>query len=92
MNTSEISIEAFKTLIPTLIIEGLKHKLLSQDEVRQMFSPAISRMTLNRWMKSGLLPFYKVDAKIYFKYDEVLNACRVGNKMNKRLEHENATA
>lgn len=80
MNTSSVSFENLKQILQIVTNEEKKNKLLSQDEVRELFIPAISRMTLYRWMKSGMLPFYKVGSRTYFKYRDVLNASMESGK------------
>lgn len=51
--------------------KDVEEKLLSVDEVRHLFQPAISRMTINRWEKSGYIKAYQVLSKKFYKHSEV---------------------
>jgi excisionase family DNA binding protein len=55
----------------------IKEMFISQEEVRNMFFPAISRMTIYRWCKEGRLQCYRIKGRTFFKYEEVTQAlCR----------------
>lgn len=41
-----------------------------------------SKVTLYIWRKKGILPFYRISRKIYFRWDEVLSAL---NKIERRV-------
>lgn len=46
--------------------------LLTIEDVQKIFH--VSKVTIHKWKKLGLLPFYKVNRKLYFKKSEVLNS------------------
>ncbi len=54
----------------------LMQKFISQKEACEMFQPKISRVTLNKWCNDGLLKDYRLGARIYLKYGEVLQAAK----------------
>lgn len=59
---------------------GTSKKFISLDEVRNMFQPAISKMTIYRYVKEGVLPSYRLKGKIYFTYEDVIQACQTGGQ------------
>ena len=46
--------------------------LLNIEDIQKIFN--ISKVTVHKWKKKGLIPFYKMNRKVYFKKSEVLNA------------------
>lgn len=53
-------------------------ELMTRKEVAEMFGRSL--VTVNEWMKKGLLPFYRMNRKIYFKKHEVMAAMQGGRK------------
>jgi len=45
--------------------------LLSSNECRALFSPAISKSTLYRWTKSGLISKQRIAGKVGYKKSEI---------------------
>lgn len=49
-------------------------KFLSTKEVCNMFSPKISRPTLSRYVKKGLIPQQRMEGRVWYSYSEVVQA------------------
>ena len=54
--------------VPERILEDL----LSIEDIQKVFK--VSKVTVHKWKKKGLLPFYKMNRKVYFKKSEVIDA------------------
>lgn len=52
--------------------EADNEDLMTINEVAEYFRR--SRQTIHSWKKQGLLPFYRISRKIYFKKRDVLSA------------------
>lgn len=48
--------------------------LLTQKEVMDLLK--ITRQTLYNWRKSGIIPEHRINRKLYFFEDEVINAIK----------------
>ena len=47
----------------------------------------ISPSTLNNWKREGKLPYHKLNGRIYFKYDEIVQSLNdAGNTKARRLQ------
>lgn len=46
--------------------------LLNIEDIQKIFK--VSKVTVHKWKKKGLLPFHKMNRKVYFKKSEVLDA------------------
>lgn len=54
--------------------------LIRLSEVARMLK--VSKVTIHTWKRKGLIPFYRISNKIYFKKDEViasLNKAKIRN-------------
>ena len=77
-----ISVSELMAVLQPLIenaVEGsikkdLQEKLLSIDETRKLFSPKISRPTLDKWTDKGILARYYVGGRPYYRYSEIIAA------------------
>ncbi len=49
---------------------GEKEEILMMDDVLRIFR--VSKVTIHKWKKKGLLPYYKMGRKLYFKRSEVI--------------------
>ena len=56
--------------------KAIGEKLLSPDEARRLFVPAISRVTLQKWTDEGHLKRYDIGARVYYRYNEVIEAAK----------------
>ena len=55
-------------------IEITHNDLIKIDEVCRILN--VSKVTVFAWKKRGLLPFYRISNKIYFKKDEIIQALK----------------
>jgi hypothetical protein len=46
--------------------------LLNIEDVQKIFN--VSKVTVHKWKKKGLIPFYKMNRKVYFKKSEVISS------------------
>jgi len=54
-------------------------ELIKIDEVCEMLK--VSKVSIHSWKRQGILPFYRISNKIYFKKSEILDAFkRIGKK------------
>jgi hypothetical protein len=58
-------------------------KLLSAAEACKLFQPGISKVTLHRWTKEGLIPVHRMRGRIYYKQSEVIAASQTITKYNR---------
>jgi len=56
--------------VKTSNIQKVDSELIRLSDVAMMFG--VSKVTIHTWKKKGLLPFYRISNKIYFKKAEVL--------------------
>jgi hypothetical protein len=52
--------------------------LLRRSDVSKLFT--VSLVTINKWMRSGKLPYHRINSRIYFKKNEVLEAMQSAQK------------
>jgi hypothetical protein len=90
---SSISIEEFTSIVQNCVKSELANhtkndhnpeddKLLSIEEVITIFG--VSKVTIHKWKKAGLLPYHKLKRKLYFKKNEILNALKSVNNKSKK--------
>jgi predicted site-specific integrase-resolvase len=53
-------------------LKEVPEDLLSIEDIQNIFK--VSKVTVHKWKKKGLLPFYKMNRKVYFKKSEVINS------------------
>lgn len=56
--------------------EELQEKLLSPEETCKLFSPAISKPTLESYSEKGYIKKYYLEGRTWFKYSEVMAALK----------------
>jgi excisionase family DNA binding protein len=77
--------EELKQLISDAVSQALEGKLntsheektdilIKLDEVSKLLG--VSKVTIHSWKRKGLIPFYRISNKIYFKEDEVMAALK----------------
>jgi len=49
-----------------------EEQLLSREEARKIFIPSVSKVTLIKWERLGLLYSYRIGGRIYYKRSEVI--------------------
>lgn len=54
--------------------EATLEKLLSPEETRKLFSPAVSKVTLHNWAKQGRIKQHRLGGRVFYKYSEVLES------------------
>jgi hypothetical protein len=83
----------FKTLIKSSFEEILEEnksiqrnkELLSFKEVISLLG--ISASTLNAWKREGKIPYHKLNGRIFFKYDEIVQSLKsAGNTKARHLQ------
>ena len=52
--------------------ETEKDELLSIEDVQKIFN--VSKVTIHKWKKMDLIPYYKMNRKLYFKRSEILGS------------------
>jgi helix-turn-helix protein len=52
--------------------------LLRRKDVSKLFT--VSLVTINKWMRSGKLPYHRINSRIYFKKNEVIEAMQSPQK------------
>ena len=89
---SKINKEEFRTLIKDVMIEVMDNnksnsvvntesdELIKIDEVAKLFR--VSEVTIHKWKSLGLIPFQKLNRRLYFKKSEVINSLRNINYKN----------
>lgn len=80
MKTIVISVEEFQKILDERLELALsklnqeeghgEETLVTRKDIARLFG--VSLVTLNAWMKKGLLPFHRINRRIYFKKSEVL--------------------
>jgi hypothetical protein len=81
-------VEAVQNAIAALPSVG-EEALLVRKEVAAMFR--ISLVTLNEWMNEGLLPYYAMNRRIYFKKSEVISALERFRKIGRKNDDSTAS-
>jgi len=54
------------------IEQPIPEELLAIEDIQKIFK--VSKVTVHKWKKKGLIPFYKMNRKVYFKKSEVIDA------------------
>lgn len=62
-----------------------KEKLLSPEVARKLFHPEVSKQTLHRWTKEGMIPVYRLGGRIWYKESEVTEAAKTIKKYKHSL-------
>lgn len=88
-----ISTDELKHLISSAVSEAIKQEinipeaptikedeLIKTKELAELLS--VSSVTIHNWKIKGLLPFYRISNKVYFKKNEVLEALKKGRIRN----------
>lgn len=85
-----ITIDEFRSLLKEIIQEHSQINtkkegeiLLSTEEARKVWQPAISKVTLHRWTQNGLIPVHRIGGRVYYKRSEIINASKTFNKYGK---------
>jgi excisionase family DNA binding protein len=63
--------------------ENERDELISIKEVCEVFK--VSEVTIHKWKRKGLIPFHKVNRKLYFKRSEILRCIEQDTKHRFKL-------
>lgn len=58
-------------------------EFLSIAAAVKLFNPAISKVTLHRWKKEGVIPAYRMGGRIYYKRSEIMLAAQSVRKYDR---------
>jgi excisionase family DNA binding protein len=66
---------------PTIEQNQAKDDLIRLSEAARLLK--VSKVTIHSWKRKGLIPFYRISNKIYFKKSEILAALKKVNYNNR---------
>lgn len=74
---STLIMECLKTALNEYVIDNKRQEteqdeLLTIEDVQKIFR--VPKVTIHKWKKLGLIPFYKVNRKLYFKRSEIFES------------------
>ena len=87
-----VSLEELKSLITNSVNVALESRVnflnkpmeedpfLSIEQVQKILS--VSKVTIHKWKKKGLITYHKLNRRLYFKKSEVLNAVKKSSIKN----------
>ncbi len=52
-----------------------KEEILTTEDIQKMFK--VSKVTIHKWKKKGILPYYKMGRRVYFKKSEIFGLLEV---------------
>lgn len=52
-----------------------KEEILTTEDIQRMFK--VSKVTIHKWKKKMILPYYKMGRKVYFKKSEIFGLLEV---------------
>jgi hypothetical protein len=58
-------------------------ELLSPAQAIKIFNPSISKVSLHRWTKDGLIPVHRIRGRVYYKRSEVIAAALTVKKYDR---------
>jgi excisionase family DNA binding protein len=80
---SDLISQAVKDSIGSELNSHPEHKpeeeLLSIEDISKIFR--VSKVTIHKWKQKGLIPFYKMNRRVYFKKSEIVESLK--NKKRK---------
>ncbi len=85
---TQVPLEELKDIISNCVRDELNrssekssapdNELLKIEDAVKIFK--VSKVTLFKWRKQGILPFHRISSRIYFKRHEVLDALKKSGK------------
>lgn len=66
--------------------EKIQSMLLSPAEACKLFNPAISRVTLHKWTKQGLIPSHRIGGRVFYKVSELVQAAKPIRKYDRNKQ------
>jgi excisionase family DNA binding protein len=92
MKTIVITVEEFQKILDERLEVALSRLnqeeehgeeiLVTRKDIARLFG--VSLVTVNAWMKKGLLPFHRINRRVYFKKSEVLATLESVKKYRRR--------
>lgn len=67
-----------------------EEKLLSAAEACKLFQPSISKLTLHRWTKDGLIPVHRISGRLWYKKNELIEAAKTIKKYDRNKPNQAA--
>jgi hypothetical protein len=61
--------------------EKAEEELIKINEAVKILQ--VSKVTISKWMKQGIIPYHRISSRIYFKRNELIEA-KYSNSFNKR--------
>lgn len=58
--------------------------LLKRKDVANLFS--VSLVTINDWMKTGKIPYHRINSRIFFKRSELMEALQNPKNIRRRIK------
>jgi ACT domain-containing protein len=65
--------------------DTISDDLIKVEDAIHLFK--VSKVTLYKWRKKGVLPFYRISSRIYYKRSELLEALKSSRKRNNKLNY-----
>ena len=75
------ALEEQQYLKPATEHNQVTDELIKLSEAARLLK--VSKVTIHSWKRKGLIPFYRISNKIYFKKSEVLAALKKANNSNR---------
>ena len=82
-----LNVDELKSIIAETVSEVIQQSSPPKTEVDEILKRkdiiallSISYVTLNEWMKSGRIPYHRINSRIFFKKSEVMKAMELSPK------------
>jgi hypothetical protein len=79
VNLSEL-LDAVREIVVEEVKKHMKaeaaERLLSPDAATKLFQPVVSKQTLHKWTKLGLIPSYRIGGRVFYKESEVIQSAK----------------
>lgn len=77
----ESLLEPFKDIVRSeleahFLKNEVEEQLLSREEARKIFKPNVSKVTMIKWERLGLLQSCRIGGRIYYKRSEVISSAQ----------------
>lgn len=89
---SQIPLEKLREIVRDCVTEAISKShptsTSSDDELIKVYEAikllGISKVTLHKWRKAGIIPFYRISSRIYFKKSELIETLNASPKYRRR--------
>ena len=87
-----LKVDELKEIINNCVSDAISHipvpkvedcTLFRRKDVAALFK--VSLVTITQWMKSGKLPYHRINSRIFFKKEEVMQAMETSPKYKREL-------